>query len=41
MAKDDASSVRKQSAEAKRPKKITEHIRRLRETSRLFEESGK
>jgi hypothetical protein len=41
MAKDDASSVRKQSAGIKRPKKVTEHIRRLRELNRLFEETGK
>lgn len=41
MAKDEASSVRKQSAGAKRPKKVTDHIRRLRELNRLFEETGK
>jgi hypothetical protein len=41
MAKDEASSVRKQSTEAKRPKKVTDHIRRLRELNRLFEETGK
>lgn len=41
MAKDDASSVRKQSAGTKRPKKVTEHIRRLRELSRLYEATGK
>ncbi|MFM9850483.1 MAG: hypothetical protein ACKVP3_25430 [Hyphomicrobiaceae bacterium] len=41
MAKDDASSVRKQSAGTKRPKKVTAYIRRLRELSRRFEEAGK
>jgi hypothetical protein len=41
MAKDETSSVRKQSAGAKRPKKITAHIRRLREMSRLYEGTGK
>jgi hypothetical protein len=41
MAKDTASGDRKQSAGTKRPKKVTEHIRRLRELNRLFEETGK
>ncbi len=41
MAKDSPSSVRKQSVATKRPKKITEHIRRLREMNRLHEETGK
>jgi hypothetical protein len=41
MAKDTRSSVRKQSAGTKRSKKVTEHIRRLRELSRVFQESGK
>jgi hypothetical protein len=41
MAKDTGSSVRKQSTGTKRPKKVTEHIRRLRELSRAFEDSGK
>ncbi len=41
MAKDTESSVRKQSAGTKRPKKMTEHIRRLREMNRLYEETGK
>jgi hypothetical protein len=41
MAKDGASNDQKQSAATKRPKKITEHIRRLRELNRLYEESGK
>jgi len=41
MAKDDALSVRKRSAGTKRPKKVTEHIRRLRELSRRFAEAGK
>jgi hypothetical protein len=41
MAKDGETSVRKQSAGTKRHNKVTEHIRRLRELNRLFEQSGK